>query len=154
MSFNCLTANSSISKIKIPSSSALTQTFASSETGHLYHSSSSSWAAYGLWGRISFSLGWVHLCRFLDCLAASQSITECCGFGVVGVRLAADRESTSSSWYRASLRVSWPDDIFLFSFRLTATLLLFLGRSKRSSSSQDIPRPFFFIKPKCLLPCS
>jgi hypothetical protein len=35
----------------------------------------------------------------------------------VGVRLAADGQSTSSSWYRASLWVPWPDIIFLiFSF--------------------------------------
>jgi hypothetical protein len=52
----------------------------------------------------------------------------CCQAAGVGVGLAADIQSTSSSWYRAALWGPWPDFIFLFFFRLTITLLFFLGR--------------------------
>jgi hypothetical protein len=44
----------------------------------------------------------------------------------VRVHLAADRQSTSSSGYRASLWDPWPDFIFLFFFRLTVTLFFLL----------------------------
>jgi hypothetical protein len=49
------------------------------------------------------------------------------GIGV-GVLLAADRQSTSSSGYRASLWDPWPDFILFFFFRLTITWLFFLRR--------------------------
>jgi hypothetical protein len=45
-------------------------------------------------------------------------------FGV-GVLLAADSHSTSSSGYRASFWDPWPDFILLFFFRLTITLFFF-----------------------------
>jgi hypothetical protein len=44
----------------------------------------------------------------------------CLAFGV-GVLLAADSQSSSSSGYRASLWDPWPDFILLFFFRLTNT---------------------------------
>jgi hypothetical protein len=46
----------------------------------------------------------------------------------VGVLLAADSQSTSSSGYQASLWDSWPAFILLFFFRLTITWFFFLRR--------------------------
>jgi hypothetical protein len=42
-----------------------------------------------------------------------------------GVLLAADRQSTSSSWYRASLWDPWPDSILFFFFSFDSYFILF-----------------------------
>jgi hypothetical protein len=48
-----------------------------------------------------------------NAISGSTFVTRLTG---VGVRFAADSQSTSSSWYRAPLRAPWPHYVFLFFF--------------------------------------
>jgi hypothetical protein len=56
-----------------------------------------------------------------DEVIANFTFTAYCLLVGVGVLLAADSQSTSSSGYRASLWDPWPDFILLFFLRLTIT---------------------------------
>jgi hypothetical protein len=87
--------------------------------------------------RWSFILQILHGSYFV----LSQTVLCCNAFGLhyftrmeisilgAGALLAADRQSTSSSGYRASFWDPWPNFILLFFFRLTITWFFFLRRS-------------------------